>query len=160
MTKNARMTSFHGPARQSGAVLYVALIMLILLALIGIIAMQVAGLQERMSANYQAGNMAFQNAEAAARTTERDLEATVKAGKSPPTNVPPTDCTTAHDAQGWSDDEDPYIRRLDLCFSWGALDMPADEAERTDQIYQVTAYRRDRALFPSSESVVDTVFIP
>ena len=29
-----------------------------------------------------------------------------------------------------------------------------------DQIYQVTAYDRDRALFPSSESVVDTVFIP
>ena len=38
-------------SRQSGAALYVALIMLILLALIGIVAMQVAGLQERMSAN-------------------------------------------------------------------------------------------------------------
>lgn len=144
---------------QSGAVLYVALIMLILLALIGLIAMQVAGLQERMSANYQAGNMAFQNAESVARVQERTLEETVNAGRNPPTNVAPTNCTYAFDAVTWSS-ATPFVRRLDLCFSWGSLDMPTDEAERTDQIYQVTAYSRDRALFPSSESVVDTVFIP
>jgi len=159
MTRTSRPSFSGAKQRQSGAVLYVALIMLILLALIGIIAMQVAGLQERMSANYQAGNMAFQNAESAARVKERELETDVKAGRSPGTNVPPTDCNTPHDAQAW-DDAAPYVRRLDLCFSWRALDMPADEAERTDQIYQVTAYQRDRALFPSSESVVDTVFIP
>ncbi|TWT20348.1 protein PilX [Luteimonas marina] len=156
------MKTFPGASKrhQSGAVLYVALIMLILLALIGIIAMQVAGLQERMSANYQAGSMAFQNAESAARLQEGALEADVKAGRNPPTNVAPTNCSFLHDAQGWDDPDAPFVRRLDLCFSWGALDMPADEAERTDQIYQVTAYQRDRALFPSSESVVDTVFIP
>ena len=37
---------------QNGAVLYVALIILILLALIGIAGMQVAGMQERMAANF------------------------------------------------------------------------------------------------------------
>ena len=47
------MKKHSSPNRQSGAVLYVALVMLVLLALIGIVAMQVAGLQERMSANYQ-----------------------------------------------------------------------------------------------------------
>ncbi|WP_238345918.1 pilus assembly PilX family protein [Luteimonas saliphila] len=145
-------------ARQSGAVLYVALIMLILLALIGVIAMQVAGLQERMSANYQAGNAAFQNAESVARLKEHELEEQVNAGGNPTTNLPPTDCS-AFDVHGW-DSAAPFVRRLDLCFSWGALDMPADEAERTDQIYQVTAYSRDRPAFPSSESVIDTVFIP
>lgn len=145
--------------RQSGAVLYVALIMLILLALIGVIAMQVAGLQERMSANYQAGNMAFQNAESVARLKEHELEDEVNAGLNPATNVAPTNCDYTFDAQEW-DEADPFVRRLDLCFSWGSLDMPADEAERTDQIYQVTAYDQDRDLFPSSESVVDTVFIP
>ncbi len=145
--------------RQSGAVLYVALIMLILLALIGIVAMQVAGLQERMSANYQAGNMAFQNAESTARSKERELESEVEARRNPATNVAPTNCTYAHDAQAWSG-ATPFVRRLDLCFSWGQLDMPTDEAERTDQIYQITAYNRDRPLLPSSESVVDTVFIP
>ena len=41
------------PSRQHGAVLYVALIMLILLALIGVVGMQVAGMQERMSSDYR-----------------------------------------------------------------------------------------------------------
>lgn len=147
------------PAKQSGAVLYVALIMLILLTLIGIVAMQVAGQQERMASNYQATNMAFQNAEGAAREQESGLKSDVLAQLLPPTNVPPTDCTTAHDAASWSS-ASPYVRRLDLCFSWGGMDYPSDEAERTDQIYQVTAFANDRAVFSSSESVVDTVFIP
>ena len=155
------MKNYSGLSRasQSGAVLYVALIMLILLALIGVIAMQVAGLQERMSANYQAGNMAFQNAESTARLKERALEEDVNAGRNPVTNVAPTNCNYSFDPAGWTS-EAPFVRRLDLCFSWGALDLPADEADRTDQIFQVTAYQLDRDLFPSSESVVDTVFIP
>ena len=51
-------------SRQEGAALYVALMILVLLALIGIVGMQVAGLQERMAANYLATNQAFQAAEA------------------------------------------------------------------------------------------------
>ncbi|KAG1065868.1 hypothetical protein G6F40_017798 [Rhizopus arrhizus] len=51
------------PAQQRGAVLYVALVMLILLALLGIAGMQVAGMQEKMAANYRAANRAFQNSE-------------------------------------------------------------------------------------------------
>lgn len=153
-----RTSSFR---RQSGAALYVAMIMLVLLALIGIVALQVAGLQERMSANYQATNMAFQNAEGAARAQEVFLKNTVLAGINPSTNLPPTDCTTAHDAPAWSDPDSAYVRRLDLCFSWGGLDVPTDETEKTDQIYQVTAFARDRdGLLSSSEAVVDTVFIP
>lgn len=147
------------PRKQSGAALYVALIMLILLALIGIVALQVAGLQERMSSNYQAASMAFQNAEGAARAQEATLKSSVLAGMSPSTNVPPTDCMTGHDAAGWTGAA-PYIRRLDLCFSWGGMDYPSDESERTDQIYQVTAFAHDRDISASSEAVVDTVFIP
>ena len=41
------------PGRQRGAVLYVALIMLLLLAMIGVVGLQVTGLQERMSSNYR-----------------------------------------------------------------------------------------------------------
>lgn len=146
--------------KQRGAALYVALVMLILLALIGVVALQVAGLQERMSANYQASNMAFQNAEGVARTTENALKASVTAGRVPATHVPATDCTAAHDASAWSDNTS-YVRRLDLCFAWGGLDYPSDESERTDQIYQVTSFARDRGtLSASSEAVVDTVFIP
>ena len=145
--------------RQSGAALYVSLIMLVLLALIGIVAMQVAGLQERMSANYQAGATAFQNAEGEARSTENALKTQVTAGTIPSTDIPPRDCATAFDPEAYSVD-DAHVRRLDLCFSWGSLDLPTDETERTDQIYQVTAFKRDRDVFSSSESVVDTVFIP
>lgn len=147
-------------SKQSGAALYVALVMLILLALIGVVALQVAGLQERMSANYQASSAAFQNAEGVARTTENTLKADVNAGRMPATRVPATDCATSHDASLWSDST-AYVRRLDLCFSWSAMDYPSDESERTDQIYQVTSFARDRDGFSaSSEAVVDTVFIP
>lgn len=153
------MKSFPAPRHtQSGAALYVALIMLVLLALIGIVAMQVAGLQERMSANYQATSAAFQNAEGVARTREAELKSTVLAGLAPGTSLPPTDCITSHDAAAWTS-SDPYVRRLDLCFSWGGMDYPSDQSEKTDQIYQVTAFATD-GISSASEAVVDTVFIP
>lgn len=145
--------------RQSGAVLYVALIVLILMALLGIVALQVASLQERMSANYTATNVAFQAAESRARSMEIELKKQVLAGQAAVTNLAPNDCASTPDLAGWSQDAQ-YVRRLDLCFSWGALDVPADEAERTDQIFQITAYSKDRAVLPTSESTVDTVFIP
>jgi len=151
--------SKHHPRKQSGAVLYVALMLLILLALIGIVALQVAGLQERMAANYMATNSAFQNAESNVRQMENTLKEQVLAGANPPTDVPPADCTSTPDFQGWQSDQQ-HVRRLDLCFAWGALDVPSNEAERTDQIYQITAFSRDRPLLPSSEATVDTVFIP
>jgi type IV pilus assembly protein PilX len=147
------------PKHQSGAALYIALIMLILLALIGLVAMQVASLQERMSANYQAGSMAFQNAEAGAREQEFSLKTAVAIGSPVSTDLPPRDCTTPFDAEGYEGNA-PYVRRLDMCFSWGGLDYPSDESEKTDQIYQITAYAKDRTTFASSESVIDTVFIP
>lgn len=151
------MTRSH---RQRGAALYVSLIMLILMALIGIAAMQVATLQERMSANYATTNMAFQNAEGVVRNNERELRQTVDAGAAPITNIPPNDCNTVFDPVAHTGAA-AHIRRLDLCFSWGALDVPSDETERTDQIYQVTAFSRDRGTADSSsEAVVDTVFIP
>lgn len=61
-------------ARQRGAVLYIALIMLVLLALIGLVAMQVASMQERMAANYNAMNQAFQRVEGLVRNIECNLE--------------------------------------------------------------------------------------
>lgn len=146
--------------RQSGAALYVSLIMLILMALIGVVAMQVATLQERMSANYATTNMAFQNAESVVRNSERGLRQAVDGGAAPTTHIPPHDCSTVFDPVAHTG-ANAHIRRLDMCFSWGALDVPSDETERTDQIYQVTAFSRDRGVTDSSsEAVVDTVFIP
>ena len=67
---------------QRGAVLYVALIILILLTLIGIVGMQVATMQERMSSNYLAANQAFQRAEGGVRP--RALEGRVDLRHVPP----------------------------------------------------------------------------
>lgn len=146
-------------SRQSGAALYVSLIVLILMTLIGVVAMQVASLQERMSANYQASNLAFQNAELSAREQELTIETAVTGAQVVNSNLAPNDCTTLHDAPNWTGAQ-PYVRRLDLCFTWGGLDFPKDESERTDQIFQVTAFAQDRAVLSSSEAVIDTVFIP
>lgn len=136
-----------------------ALIILILMTLIGVVAMQVAGLQERMSSNYEASNMAFQQAEDAARAQEKLIENAVNQGSVIATNVAPNDCNATHDASAWTAAQ-PYVRRLDLCFSWGDLTYGKDESERTDQIFQVTAHAEDRPLLASSEAVIDTVFIP
>ncbi len=50
--------------KQSGAVLFVSLIMLILLTLLGVSGMQSTILEEKMSGNYRDQNVAFQAAEA------------------------------------------------------------------------------------------------
>ena len=74
MSPRLQVARIQGAARQRGAVLYVALIMLVLLALIGVVALQVAGMQERMAASYRAVNLAFQFTEERARATECGLE--------------------------------------------------------------------------------------
>ncbi len=55
--------SFRSPRRSRGAVLFVALIMLLLMTLLGVTAMQVTLLQERMSGNFRAQQVAFERAE-------------------------------------------------------------------------------------------------
>lgn len=56
--------------RQSGVVLPVSMIMLLLLTLISITGSQVAGLEEKMAGNSRDYNLAFQAAEAALRAGE------------------------------------------------------------------------------------------
>lgn len=62
--------------RQSGVVLAVSLIILLLLTLIGVTSSNVTGLEEKMTANTKDVNLAFQAAEAALRATETDLVTT------------------------------------------------------------------------------------
>ena len=59
------------PRRARGAVLFVAMIFLILLTLLGITAAQVTVLQERMSGSFRVQQLAFERAESA-MTTSRD----------------------------------------------------------------------------------------
>jgi type IV pilus assembly protein PilX len=56
--------------KQSGVVLIISLIMLVLLTLIGVTSMQVTGLEEKMAGNMKSNNLAFQSAETALREGE------------------------------------------------------------------------------------------
>ena len=62
-----------GPSKQKGAVLLVALIMLLLLTVIGVAAMRDTNLQERMAGNMRDHALAFQAAEAALRFAEQEV---------------------------------------------------------------------------------------
>lgn len=67
-----RVTMFGG--RQSGAVLMLALIFMLLITLLGVGALQSSTLQERMAGNVRDMNVAFQSAEAAVRAAEDHLQ--------------------------------------------------------------------------------------
>jgi type IV pilus assembly protein PilX len=60
-------------ARQSGAILVTALLMLLVLTVIGVSVMQITRMQERMAGNTRDLNLAFQGAEAGLRDAEQFL---------------------------------------------------------------------------------------
>jgi len=68
---------------QSGAVLVIGLIMLLLLTLIGVTGSQVTGLEEKMSGNIRDRNIAFQAAESALRDAEQDIRGVGTAPRNP-----------------------------------------------------------------------------
>ncbi len=53
------------PSKQSGAVLAIALILLLVITLVGVSTLQTTGLEEQMAANVQFKNLAFQSSETA-----------------------------------------------------------------------------------------------
>lgn len=153
------------PARQRGAVLYVALIMLLLLAMIGVVGLQVTGLQERMSSNYRAVNLAFQNAEERAR----DVEAGIQIALTTATgtfNANQEQCTPTFDPLTWAESlpltavNNTWTKRIDKCFPASSLKMGTKQNEETGNIYEVTALRADDNGNKTSDAVIDTVFIP
>jgi len=165
-----------GPAaasrrHQQGAVLYVAMIMLILLALIGIVGMQVAGMQERMAANYRAVNVAFQNTEALTRITECELEVmndVVRPGCAAFNRAAvQLRCDDGFDAatavRGLTLADAPWVnvRQIDSCTGNSSLGMGDPLTESPLPEYQITTYQSDddvAPLNPTSAVAVDTIF--
>ncbi len=157
---------------QRGAVLFVALIMLILLALLGIAGMQVSTLQERMSSNYRASNLAFQNAEALARNVECVLEDITNSVVTPGCNaIAPaavlTACDTGFNPNGWSGSftlatpQAVTARQIGQCIAGDtALDMGTALNANPNPVYQVTAYMSDDAANPAAAASIDTIFRP
>ncbi|RDZ29213.1 pilus assembly PilX family protein [Lysobacter silvisoli] len=153
-------SGFHGPRKQQGAALYVALIFLIILALLGVTGMQVATMQERMSANYLATNLAFQRAEAASR------EAELTAGPSIPLEencggFSPEQFGVDAAIKPPSPAEEPVrVRNIKRCIPGGDLSLgKRPESEDVFARFRITAYREDRPADPTSDAVVDSIFI-
>ncbi|MCU1051858.1 pilus assembly protein [Stenotrophomonas maltophilia] len=157
------------PRQQRGAVLYVALIMLILLALLGIAGMQVAGMQEKMAANYRAANRAFQNSEGVVRAAERTVEQIAnRQDVGDESLVQASDvsrvCDDGFDPADWAverrDDTRPAVnvRQIDSCvIGESALEM-GRPLEDITPIYQITGFATDDVDASSSAVVIDTVF--
>ena len=150
--------------KQSGAALYVALIVLILLALIGVVGMQVAGLQERMAANYQAVNIAFENAEGLVRDVECRLEGRPGCGSPVAVDL---NCSAEFDAGAWAASQGLAsapalnVRRIDSCIGISAAHTGTGPVRDIDAVYQITVYATD-AVAPlrpaTSASVIETIY--
>ena len=169
--------SYYSGSRQHGAALYVALMMLILLALIGIVGIQVAGLQERMASNYRTANLAFQNTEALARTTECGLERFMGVPDVPAGNcaiVDASDISSCKDGLGfdagaWVDAQvlanapARNIREIQECISYQSEigNWPSrEDGPGMLPVYQITTYQTDTngGANPTSAAAIDTIF--
>ena len=160
------------PANQRGAVLYVALMMLILLALIGLVGMRVASLQERMSANYRAVNLAFQEAELWARNAECAIEDVVNRTTTAGCNAVNAGtieqvCDDGFDPGAWAAQRSltagraVNARLIGPCIAGiSNVAMGGVVNEDPNPIYEVTAYNVDNTANPTSATVIDTIFRP
>lgn len=63
----------HSPRRQQGAILVISLILLLVMTLLGLAAMQMTRLEERMAGNQRDVSIAFQGGEAGLRDAENRL---------------------------------------------------------------------------------------
>lgn len=165
----ARPQSPASSSAQRGAVLYVALIMLILMALLGIAGMQVAGMQEKMASSHRAANRAFQNSEGVTRAAERSVEHIANREALPGDSLIQAaditrNCDDGYDPVSWAAERVGQaapavrVRQIDSCIvGESALDMgaPLDE---TTPIYQITGFATDDQDAATSAVVIDTIF--
>ena len=157
-------------SRQQGMVLYLALIVLVLLATLGIVGMQVSILQERMSSNYHSAHQAFQTAEADVRAGECYLEGRVNRTGTCSEAVQDIvqTCDDGFDPATWLREKSSDVpgsnrvslRSIGSCIAGNAsLAMGRGPAsEDANPVYQITVY----AIGPdaSANAAVDTIFRP
>ena len=118
--------------------------------------MQVATLQERMSANYLASNMAFQRAEMVVRNAEGQVMSGLATQYE--------DCAAAFDPQAWVDAvpastaSTERIRIIGVCM--GKCSAGLGSGKPCDW-YRITGFSRDRdtAAESSSQAAIDTIFL-
>lgn len=156
--------------QQHGAALYVAMIILIIMALLGLIGMRVVGLQERMAADYMRSAKAFQGAEADLRRVELDIQAKLRADSTFDADFSPRgdDCKKAFDGLAWANVQlaastpvAKHTARIDPCIPGGASSMVGGRiSDDTNNVYQITVISNDNNTDPYAQTVLDVVYIP
>ena len=155
--------SLQASARQRGVALYVAMVLLLLVSLIGVAALQVATMQQRMAVNFNDFALAFQRAEGVLRQGEFDLQWQIDA-----------DPNRLYDfcvinANAWGDAVQPQsvpevsVRELvggATCPVSVGGGNPMTEGPADNRRFQLTAAAADReaANSPTAVIVVETVF--
>ncbi len=114
-------------SRQQGAALVVALLMLLVLTVLGIAAMQVTRMEERMAGNSRDVNLAFQGAEAGLRDSEARIAAMT---------TRPLPCSAAPCAVWHKDLLEPDLR--DQILSWWTTNGTEYGVAGTAEITEVT----------------------
>lgn len=143
--------------------LYVAMIMLLLLSLIGVSAMQVATLQQRMAVSFNDFALAFQRAEGALRQSEFELQRQIDADP----NRLMSFCVV--NANALSEPIEPEaipavsVRELTggaSCSATVGGGNPMADGPSDNRRFQLVAAAADRdpAASPSAVVVVETVF--
>ena len=156
--------------KQTGAVLYVALIMLVLMALLGIAGMRVTTLQERMSADYRSANVAFQNTEATVRSTECSIENTVNRTNSNGCGTFTStieSCDVPFSAANWADTYTPsqgkqiHVRLISPCITgFGSIAQGRAVNEDSNPVYEIAAYNADGRGDNAADAAVTTILRP
>lgn len=161
------MTDFRrssNPGRQRGAVLFISLIMLVLLTLIGITAMQVTLLQERMAGGFRVQHQAFQQTEGTLKNTRKSLNDA--ANSSGPLYYSADASLIGANALPWSTwltsepavaDVDDGLTQVNAHISVGS--PPAVIGARTLKYFVVSALNEDPGGTGDAKSAVQAVFI-
>jgi type IV pilus assembly protein PilX len=162
--------SMSAPRRQQGVALYVALIMLLLLTLLGLAALQVTAMQERMTGNYRTFNLAFNRAEQTLRQAEFDIQQTIATVGPFGVDTDPSiqcvngDITGLNDLRTWADNREPTsaatsrVANITNCSGVPSSVKDDNSADLPPQNFLIFAANTDRDSNASSVVVLEATY--
>lgn len=166
ITRNLPMPR-KSPRKEHGAVLFIALMLLIILTLLGLSAAQVTSLQERMASIYRADQMAFENAESLLAGIERSTTESTN----PILNV---SCEQLYDGSKRADQwragnnlgTTTFIENLGRGSSFiskvGSLEagLAQEIGDKNCLFLQISAHAYDDPSAKTSHSIIQSIFTP
>jgi type IV pilus assembly protein PilX len=162
------------PARQRGAALFIALMILIVLSLLAVSAGQVTALQERMASAYWTDMRTFESSEAIVRQTERNILAAIDGAAIAEFEDPCASATREFDpVRTWSSNWTPPATGYQMVYeniSRGASSRGSGNQgsigagqiiEGVDACskFRVSVVRADDPTTPTSRAIVQTTFV-